>query len=153
MSLSGAMVSYANTSSHVSDSSEPQSTLVHSRNLSTISSTTLHTSTTLHSQPYEPLLRPITPGSGHYDVVSRQSRPSERILSLPRWSRSQSNVMSRHSPILDEKKEYVTERKSRKPGQMLRWSKKALETIMGKYDAPFDINNTKRVLDSHLVNI
>jgi len=152
MSLSGAMVSYANTSSHVSDSSEPQSTLVHSRNLSTISSATLHTSTTLHSQPYEPLLRPITPGSGHYDVVSRQSRPSERILSLPRWSRSQSNVMS-HSPILDEKKEYVTERKSRTPGQMLRWSKKALETIMGKYDVPFDINNTKRVLDSHLVNI
>jgi len=61
--------------------------------------------------------------------------------------------MSRHSPILDEKKEYVTERKSRTPGQMLRWSKKALETIMGKYDVPFDINNTKRVLDSHLVNI
>ncbi|KAF8968122.1 hypothetical protein BDZ97DRAFT_1916343 [Flammula alnicola] len=111
-----------------SESSEPQSTLVHSRNISTVSSATLHTSTTLHSQPYEPLLRPTTPASGeYYDVASHQSRHSDRILALPRWSPS--NVISRDPSIVKEKKEY-TERKSRGRTTLLRWSKNTLQTLM-----------------------
>lgn len=114
---------------HGSELSEPQSTLVHSRNISTVSSTT-HTSTTLHSQPYEPLLRPITPASGeYYDVGSHQSRTSDNILSLPRWSRS--NVNSRSPSIHDEKKVYP-EKNPRRKFNLLRWSKNTLQIIMGR---------------------
>ncbi|KAF9563231.1 hypothetical protein CPC08DRAFT_760993 [Agrocybe pediades] len=118
------------STNHSYEASDPQSTLVHSRNLSTVSSATLHTNTTLHSQPYEPLLRPISPGSGeYYDVVSQQSRQqSDRILSLPRWS--QSNVLSRHSTPHDEKSSYPSERRFKKRINVLRLSKNILQGIM-----------------------
>ncbi|KAF8910657.1 hypothetical protein CPB84DRAFT_1764285 [Gymnopilus junonius] len=118
----------ASSATHESEISEPQSTLVHTRNISTVSSTT-HTSTTLHSQPYEPLLRPITPASGeYYDVASHQSRTSDRILSLSRWSRS--NVDRRTPSVHDEKKVYPEERPHRK-FNLLRWSKNTLQIVLG----------------------
>ncbi|KIM39846.1 hypothetical protein M413DRAFT_446765 [Hebeloma cylindrosporum] len=117
----------AYTANHSSEPSDPQSTLAHSRNLSTISSTTLHTNTTLHSQPYEPLLRPISGGSGeYYDVVSHQSGISDRILALPRWS--QTNVNPRSPSIVDEKREF-TERKPWRRIKVLHWSKNILLII------------------------
>ena len=116
---------------HTSDHSEPQSTPAHSRNLSTISSTTLHTNTTLLSHPYEPLLRPISAGSGEYhEVVPQQSRISDRILALPRWS--QSYVDPRSPSIVDEKREF-TERKPWRRGKVLRWSKNILLIIRGEF--------------------
>ncbi|KAH9481359.1 hypothetical protein JR316_0005884 [Psilocybe cubensis] len=116
---------------HKSEPSEPQSTLVHSRNLSTVSSVTLHTNTTLHSQPYEPLLRPISPGSGeYYDVVSHQSRQSDRVLSLPRWS--QSNVISRSVSVIDEKKSF-SDRKPQRRRAVMRWSKNTLQLVMAAW--------------------
>lgn len=118
------------TMTHYSEPSEQQSTFAHSRNISTVSSVTLHTSNTHHSQPYEPLLRPISPGSGeYYDVVSHQSRPSDRILSLPRWS--QSNVLARSISPMDEKKSY-SDRRPRKRQIVMRWSKNILQTVMGQ---------------------
>jgi len=113
---------------HTSDHSEPQSTLAHSRNLSTISSTTLHTNTTLLSQP---LLRPISAGSGEsYDVVSQQSRISDRIFALPRWL--QTNVNTRSPSIVDEKREFMV-RKPWRRGKVLCWSKNILLTIRGEF--------------------
>ncbi|KDR76223.1 hypothetical protein GALMADRAFT_139952 [Galerina marginata CBS 339.88] len=112
---------------HTYEPLEPQSTLVHSRNLSTVSSVTLHTNTTFHSQPYEPLLQPIASAPReHHDVISHQSRHSDRILSLPRWS--QSNVMT--SPSIHDEKVLYTERKPRGGARLLRWSKNVLQTIM-----------------------
>jgi len=101
----------------------------HSRDLSTISSATLHTNTTVHSQPTEPLLRPTTPQAGqHYDIPSHQSRDSTRLL--PRWS--QSHVMShRHSAAIVSEK--GLERNPIKRVKSLRRIKNALAILMGKF--------------------
>ncbi|KAF8150002.1 hypothetical protein B0H34DRAFT_732058 [Crassisporium funariophilum] len=119
-------MSYTYIGSH---GQEPSETLVgHSRNMSTISSATLQTSTTLHSQPNEPLLRPMTPRSAeYYDVRSHQSRSSDRSLALPRWS--QSRIMSRRPSAVDEKRSY-SERNPRRRVKVLRWTKNAVEFIM-----------------------
>jgi hypothetical protein len=124
--------STAYTENHAAEPFEPQSTLAHSQNLSTISSTTLHTnaSATLHSQPYEPLLSRISAGSGEsYDVVSHQSRPSDGILPLPRWSPT--NVNPKSLPSVNEKEEY-TGRKPRRRVRILRWSRNVLLVIRGR---------------------
>lgn len=123
--------SSAHTVSHTTESSEPQSTLVHSRNLSTVSSATLHTNTTLHSQPHEPLLRPITPASGeYYDVGSHPSKDSDQNLALPRWSQ----IVSRDPSVLKEKKSYTERNPSRPLTRTLvrQWSKRLLQTILGE---------------------
>ncbi|KDR78295.1 hypothetical protein GALMADRAFT_245399 [Galerina marginata CBS 339.88] len=59
----------------------------HSRNLSTISSVTLHTSTTLHSQPTEPLLQPPLPSetAAYYDQVNDQPRNPDGSPTQLRW--------------------------------------------------------------------
>lgn len=99
----------------------------HSRDVSTNSST-LHTNTTVHSQPIEPLLRPTTPKAGQYhDVPSRRSGSSERLPGLPRWS--QSHVMSSHAaPIVSEK----GLKNPLKRVKLLRWIKNGLTIVMGK---------------------
>ena len=101
--------------------------LSHSRDVSAISST-LHTNTTVHSQPTEPLLRPTTPEAGKYrDVPSHRSRSSERSLRLPPWS--QSHVMSSHAaPIVSEK----GFKNPLKRVKLLRWIKNGLAIVMGK---------------------
>ena len=100
----------------------------HSRDVSTISST-LHTNTTAHSQPTEPLLRPKTPEAGQYrDAPSHRSRSSDRSLRLPQWS--QSHVMSSHAaPIVNEK----GLKNPLKRVKQLRWIKKGLAIVMGKH--------------------
>ena len=100
----------------------------HSRDVSTISST-LHTNTTVHSQPTEPLLlRPTTPEAGQCrDVPSHRSRSSERSLGFPGWS--QSHVMSSHAAAI------VSEKGSKNPlkrVKLLRWIKNGLAILMGK---------------------
>lgn len=76
---------YLNNALYAPEVSEPQGAFPHIRNLSTVSSATLHTSTTLHSPPTEPLLPPSAPGAeGYYEVLSRQSRSSVPL----RWDQS-----------------------------------------------------------------
>ncbi|KAF8808746.1 hypothetical protein BYT27DRAFT_7164032 [Phlegmacium glaucopus] len=103
----------------------------HSRDLSIVSSATLHTNTTttVHSQPIEPLLRPTTPRAGHdHDVSSHQSRNPETLLGLPRWS--QSRIMSlRHSAAILSDKGF-TERNPLKRVKLLRRIKNVLAILM-----------------------
>lgn len=99
----------------------------HSRDVSTISST-LHTNTTVHSQPTEPFLRPTTPKAGQYrDAPSHRSRSSERSLGLPPWS--QSHVMSSHAAPTVSEKGFKNPLKRVK---LLRWIKNGLAIVMGK---------------------
>ncbi|KAF9526402.1 hypothetical protein CPB83DRAFT_858037 [Crepidotus variabilis] len=117
-----------------SDYSEPQtSTAVHSKNFSSMSTTTLQTTTTLHDTPYEPLLPPITQNSREsYEARSRRSRSSP-ILTLPRWS------LPRVPSTLNEKDEFGIRKEplkghsqvfSRRKAVKLRWSRRSLELIM-----------------------
>lgn len=107
----------------------------HSRNLSTVSSNTLHTATntTLHSTPYEPLLPPIPvsqSSSDAYEVaLSRHSRPS-LILSLARWS--QSNMRSKHSSP-NEKVSSKENLPQNKRENRLKLGKRILEVVLGTF--------------------
>jgi len=115
----------------------------HSRDVSTNSST-LHTNTTVHSQPTEPLLRPTTPKAGQYrDVPSRRSRSSERLPGLPRWS--QSHVMNSHAAPIVSEKGFKTPLKRVK---LLRWIKNGLTIVMGKliHSLFFTIGNNPKHL-------
>ena len=121
----------AATCSHIlTNASGPSESRVpsHSRDVSTISST-LHTNTTVHSQPTEPLLRPTTPEARQIrDVPSHRSRSSDRSLRLPQWS--QSHVMSSHAaPIVSEK----GSKAPLKRVKLLRWIKNGLAVVMGKH--------------------
>ena len=98
----------------------------HSQEVSPISSATLHTYATLHSQPTEPL-RPTTPQTGQNNYVpSQQPRKFERSPGLPRWS--ESHVMSSHHAIVSEK----GFRNPLKRVKLLRRIKNALAIVMGK---------------------
>ena len=101
-----------------------------SRNISTISST-VHTNTTLQSQPTEPLLRPPIPEAGQYrDGPSHRSRSSEMSLGLPQWS--QRHVMNSHAaPIVSEKERI--RKNPLKRVKLLRWIKNVLAIVMGKF--------------------
>lgn len=80
---------YPNNALYTSEVSEPRGAFPHSRNLSTVSSATLHTSTTLHSPPTEPLLPPSAPGTeAYYEVLSRQSRGASRSSVHLRWDQN-----------------------------------------------------------------
>ncbi|KIM41845.1 hypothetical protein M413DRAFT_445054 [Hebeloma cylindrosporum] len=71
--------------------SEQHDILEHSRNLSTISSATLLTSTTLHSQPTEPLLQPAVPeevAESYFDQVARQPRNPDGTPARLHWNDS-----------------------------------------------------------------
>lgn len=52
---------YLHNETFAGSSSQPRDIQEHSRNISTISSATLVTNTTLHSQPHEPLLQQTAP--------------------------------------------------------------------------------------------
>ncbi|PPQ85762.1 hypothetical protein CVT25_003080 [Psilocybe cyanescens] len=61
----------------------------HSRNLSTISSTTLHTNTTAHSRPNEPLLQPTTSPRqtvAFYEPSLHETRPPDGSEAHLRWT-------------------------------------------------------------------
>ena len=122
----------AATCSHIStNASAPSESLVpsHSRKVSTISST-LHTNTTVHSQPTEPLLRPTTPEAEKYrDGTSHRLRNSEISLGLPQWS--QSHVMRSHAaPIVSDKEKGL--KNPLKRVKLLRSIKNGLVIVMGK---------------------
>ena len=117
----------ADTCSHILNNASTPSAPSHSRDVSTISST-LHTNTTVHSQPTEPLLRPTTPEARrHRDTPSHPSRSSERSLGLPGWS--QSHIMSSHAVATVSEKGFKNPLKRVK---LLRWIKNGLAIVMGK---------------------
>ena len=120
---------FPTTTSPTSESSELQNhSVAHSRNLSTVSSVTLHANTSLHSTPHEPLLPPISQGSlGACDVISYHSRLSP-VISPPRWS--QNNL--KQSFLRDEKIK-STDSTTQRQSKRLRWVKIGLETAMGMY--------------------
>lgn len=105
--------------------SEPQNCSVdHSRNLSIVSSVTLHANTSSHSISHEPLLPPISQSSlGACDVIS-QSRLSP-IFSHPRWSQNVRQSSSRDQKITN------TPNQPDSQSQRFRWLKIGLETVMG----------------------
>jgi hypothetical protein len=128
--ISSAALLMAPTCSHIlTNAKVPSESRVpsHSRNVSIISST-LHTNTTVHSQPTEPLLRPTTPKAEQYcDGPSHRPRNSEIALGQPRWS--QSHVMSSHAvPIVSDK----GLKKPLKRVKLLRWIRNGLAIVMGK---------------------
>ncbi|KAF8970697.1 hypothetical protein BDZ97DRAFT_1914577 [Flammula alnicola] len=79
---------YLHNAIYAGNPSELRDTLEHSRNLSTISSATLLTSTTLHSQPTEPLLHTPTTGAAaesYFDQISRQPRNPDGTPARLHW--------------------------------------------------------------------
>ncbi|KAF9048666.1 hypothetical protein BJ165DRAFT_1592738 [Panaeolus papilionaceus] len=131
---------------HSSEHSDGQ-TLAHSRNLSTISDTTLHTNTTVHSQPYEPLLRPITPGSEPSYEIAYHTRSSDRALALPRWSHHSSGSKKSKSVVLDEKRSSSTIAPARQRFRRLKWTK----NILGLIITIWTIYNTARYLNAFTI--
>ncbi|KAF9477915.1 hypothetical protein BDN70DRAFT_77863 [Pholiota conissans] len=116
--------------SHAPEASDPQSASTHTRNLSTVSSATLLTNnTTLHSPPYEPLLRPISPSSAeYYDLHIHSSKESDRNLALPRFS--QNNILSREGTNSASQGHKPSLSHPRTRFQLRRWGKRILQTIM-----------------------
>lgn len=112
-------------------SSEGRGNLSHSRNVSTLSSATLHTSTTMHSQPTEPLLNPTSPEAvAYYDQISQQPRDADGTPARMRWgtppaleavSEKEANAYWKARPAA-----------RRRTSSRWRWSKFVLEMVMGK---------------------
>ena len=135
----------AATCSHIStNASAPSESLVpsHSRKVSTTSST-LHTNTTVHSQPTEPLLRPTTTeAEKHRDGTSHRLRSSEISLGLPQWS--QSHVVSSHAaPIVSDKEKGL--KNPLKRVKLLRSIKNGLVIVMGKLILCLPLEITKHL--------
>jgi hypothetical protein len=117
---------FPTTTSSPSETSELQNhSDAHSRNLSTVSSVTLHANSSLHSTPREPLLPPISGSLAACDVISYHSRLSP-VLSTPRWSQ---NIL-KQSFSRDEKIK-STDSNAQRQSKRLRWVKIGLETAMG----------------------
>ncbi|KAF8154224.1 hypothetical protein B0H34DRAFT_720981 [Crassisporium funariophilum] len=107
--------------------SEPQeNTFAHSRNLSTISSATLQTSTTLHSQPHEPLLRPTSPRAANYfNQLERIPRNPDGTPARLRWD----DQLELDSGNTGEKKGYWG-RNTRRPVGRWKWLRLSLEIVL-----------------------
>ncbi|KAF9552306.1 hypothetical protein CPC08DRAFT_714729 [Agrocybe pediades] len=112
----------------------------HARHLSSLSSATLHTNTTLHSQPTEPLLPPLTAGAdeatlAYYEQLSRQPRNPDGSPAHLRW-----DVL----PVLQTNPTAVVAKKEpsrrRKPGRRRRRVKFVLQAII----AAWSVYNTVR---------
>lgn len=102
----------------------------HSRNLSTVSGTTLHASPSECSHPTEPLLHPTTPDSLAYiDLFSRQPTLVDEPGPLE-WGPNP--TLLGDPPTLREKKNFW-ERTLRKRLRRLRLLMRVLELIFGTY--------------------
>jgi hypothetical protein len=107
--------------------------LEHSRNLSTISSATLFTTTTHHSQPTEPLLQPSVPGEAaesYFDQVARQPRNPDGTPARLQWN--DSNALET-DPIVVGEKGRGRGRRIGKRSQRWKRVKQILEIIMGVF--------------------
>jgi hypothetical protein len=120
---------YLNNAPYAPEASEPRGAFPHSRNLSTVSSATLHTSTTLHSPPTEPLLSPSAPGAeGYYEVLSKQSRGANRSSAHLRWDQS---TAVDGAPLKREKKG-LWDRVMQVKLSRWKWLKAGLEAVIGE---------------------
>ncbi|KAF9529109.1 hypothetical protein CPB83DRAFT_853238 [Crepidotus variabilis] len=90
---------YLHNALYSSNSPEnPRDNLAHSRNLSSLSNTTLFTSTTHHSHPTEPLLQQVSPVTEEDTDQIASPRNDETVTSRLRWDNS--NVPPEHpTPI------------------------------------------------------
>ncbi|KAF8999878.1 hypothetical protein BDQ17DRAFT_1427609 [Cyathus striatus] len=107
--------------------------LSHTRNLSTVSSTTLHPSTSDHSQPTEPLLhQPITESSSttFHDIPERPPVIPDRSLSGPAWERS---IVLDGEPVSQREKKGLWELAVRRRLKRLRILKGAFECFIGAW--------------------
>jgi len=124
------------------DPSDQRDIIEHSRNFSTISSATLLTTTTYHSQPTEPLLQPAVPGEvteSYFDQVVRQPRSPDGTPARLQWNDS-------HALETDL---FVAGEKGRGRGRTLgihsqRWKrvKQILEITMGMFILPLTAINS-----------
>ena len=124
------------------DPSDQPDITEHSRNFSTVSSATLLTTTTHHSQPTEPLLQPAVPGEvteSYFDQVVRQPRSPDGTPARLQWNDS-------HALETDL---FVAGEKGRGQGRTLgkrsrRWTKvkKILEIIMRVFFLPLTAINS-----------
>jgi len=111
---------------------EPQDNLEHSRNLSTISNGTLHTSTTGHSHPTEPLLHPATnpiTATAYYDQISRQPRNPDGTPARLRWD---DPLSPEGTPVAAGEKGRYWRSGTRRPMRLWRRVAFILEVIMGE---------------------
>ncbi|KAJ3510576.1 hypothetical protein NLJ89_g4594 [Agrocybe chaxingu] len=114
---------------------EPRDSLVHSRNLSTISSATLLTSTTVHSHPNEPLLHPTATApatAAYFEQLSRQPRNPDGTPARLRWD-DRVTLDGGHPPGLGEKGRPWRRGRIRRPEGPWGWAKMALEIVMAAW--------------------
>ncbi|TEB33904.1 hypothetical protein FA13DRAFT_118995 [Coprinellus micaceus] len=104
-------------------STEDRSNFPHSRNLSTVSSATLLTNTTHHSQPTEPLLPHSTsPQASDYDIVSRNT--------IPRFPSKREHAFQDNGPISRDERGLLSSLR-RRPLRGMRWLKTGLDLLIG----------------------
>ncbi|RPD77216.1 hypothetical protein L226DRAFT_533220 [Lentinus tigrinus ALCF2SS1-7] len=99
----------------------------HDRQLSSVSSVTLHTSTSEHSHPTEPLIHPGSSASSVYlDLLARQpTHPSS-----PPPARG-SGLTLQGDPVTPRERRIQYEQMVRRRLKRLRWAQRALFTIIG----------------------
>jgi hypothetical protein len=101
---------------------------VHCRNLSTISNATLFTTTSLHSQPTEPLLHATTPQTVNYDDHISTNR-DETIGRPP----CEAPLMTHDNPMKEVKKQGYLARNCRRPVKRWKWLKLGLQAILCEF--------------------
>ena len=116
---------YLHNALYARNSPKNENSFVHSRNLSTVSNTTFITSTTVHSQPTEPLLTATTPPRTNYD---------DRIDRIPRNREETTNpcedtLVIDDNPIIEAEKGYCASNCS-KPLKRWKWLKLALQVSL-----------------------
>jgi len=128
---------YLHDTKHTQGLPETTTTVEHFRQLSTLSSATLHTSTTSHSHPNDPLLPPpLTAGAdeatlAYYEQLSHQPRNPDGSPAHLRWD-NLPTLQTNPSANLNEKGR-VSNQSRRKPWRRRRRVKYALQMVLGKW--------------------
>lgn len=121
---------YLHNQVYAQNSSEPRDILEHSRTFSTISSATLFTNTTLHSQPTEPLLQTTPRATVHTDSyfapIAGESRNPDGTPGRIRWE----DPLALDGDPTSEKSRWQGGR--RKPARWRRRVKLILDIVIGK---------------------
>ena len=100
--------------------------LPHDRNLSSVSSTTLRTSTSEHSHPTEPLLHTPYSDSAYHELLTRQSGHPDRPVAA--WETALSLDSEPHS---QREQRRIWELEVRKSLRRLRWFRRILLLVIG----------------------
>ncbi|KAF8816910.1 hypothetical protein BYT27DRAFT_7333124 [Phlegmacium glaucopus] len=131
---------YLHNALYAPDPQEAEISFVHSRNLSTFSNATFLTSTTIHSQPTEPLLHTMSPRTPNYedqlDHIPRNR--AETIGRLP----YEDPLMIDDNPVSEAEQKGYWARNFRKPLKRWKWIKLGLQTSL----AVWAIYNTVRYI-------